>query len=321
MRIGQALLLAASLAPIDAFVIVPSVNSRPTARARTANSELALVPISKFRDQFTFLDKDDTHRCNIDKDGVLADGDDVYTLSIVEESDMPDTATFIIETFGADAIALSNDLSTLERALLQPSVGLVNAYSGIIAYAEVFAGITSRTKDRNLDISRPVLTGESREEKLKEAERSSLILVLGKPQAGSDWHVDVIASVELRLQPTDAKIPFSFPGLDRAERGLAKILKISDNKARDLQPYLSNLCVSESYRRKSLGKSLVRCVEDIAKDVWDFEKMYLHVDLDNTAALKLYENEGYRDVGKRWRPFWAGKAADIGYFMKKLDAK
>jgi ribosomal protein S18 acetylase RimI-like enzyme len=65
---------------------------------------------------------------------------------------------------------------------------------------------------------------------------------------------------------------------------------------------------------------LVRCVEDIAKTSWNYKKMYLHVDLDNTAARKLYEKEGYKDVGQRWKPFWAGKAADIGYFVKKLES-
>jgi ribosomal protein S18 acetylase RimI-like enzyme len=49
--------------------------------------------------------------------------------------------------------------------------------------------------------------------------------------------------------------------------------------------------------------------------------LYLHVDLENEAALKLYQNEGYKDVGKRWKPFWAGRAAEIGYFVKSLVNK
>lgn len=46
--------------------------------------------------------------------------------------------------------------------------------------------------------------------------------------------------------------------------------------------------------------------------------IYLHVDLDNVSALRLYEKEGYVDVGMRWNPFWAGGASEIGYFVKKL---
>lgn len=90
--------------------------------------------------------------------------------------------------------------------------------------------------------------------------------------------------------------------------------------ARDLQPYLSNLCVDERYRRKQLGKALVQCLEDIVES-WGYSKLYLHVDIENKAALTLYQNEGYKDVGTRWNPFWAGRAAEIGYFVKKLDKK
>jgi hypothetical protein len=32
----------------------------------------------------------------------------------------------------------------------------------------------------------------------------------------------------------------------------------------------------------------------------------------------LYENEGYKDVGKRWNVMWAGGADGIGYYAKKL---
>ena len=287
----------------------------PTSPARHSQSVLRLVPVSKFRDQLTCLRKDDAYLGSIDQDGMFQAGEELYTLSVLQESDIPDTARFIIEVFGADAIALSQDLGSLERALLAPSVGLVNAYSSLVAYTEVYSGILSRTKDRKDDISPPTLTGQ-REMKLKLAERSSLILVLGKQKPSAEWNIDVIASVELRLQPTDAKIPFSFPWLDQLERSLATL--ITGDRARDLKPYLSNLCVSKDYRRAKLGMSLVRCVEDIARTVWKYDKMYLHVDLGNTAALKLYENEGYKDAGRRWRPFWAGGAAEIGYFVKEL---
>ncbi len=121
------------------------------------------------------------------------------------------------------------------------------------------------------------------------------------------------------MQPCDAKIPFSLPWLDRIERQLASAVGVPRHEARDLQPYLSNLCVDESHRGKGLGKSLVRCVEEIAQTSWGYHRMYLHVDLENVAAVNLYKSERYRDVGLRWKPFWAGKAADIAYFVKNLN--
>lgn len=75
--------------------------------------------------------------------------------------------------------------------------------------------------------------------------------------------------------------------------------------------------MEESYRGKQLGKALVRCVEDVTKS-WGYSKLYLHVDLENDAARTLYKNSGYKDVGKRWTPFWAGPATKIGYFVKKF---
>jgi ribosomal protein S18 acetylase RimI-like enzyme len=107
--------------------------------------------------------------------------------------------------------------------------------------------------------------------------------------------------------------------LDKIERRLAATIGLGEGTGRDLKPYLSNLCVDEKYRGKKIGRALVRCVENIAKTRWGYTRMYLHVDEDNNAALGLYQSEGYRDVGHRWNPFWAGSAADIGYYVKTLQ--
>ena len=110
------------------------------------------------------------------------------------------------------------------------------------------------------------------------------------------------------FQPCDAKIPFSLPWLDRIERNVASSIGLGeDATGHDLQPYLSNLCVDEKFRGKKIGRAFVRCVENIAKTNWGFNRMYLHVDEDNAAAFGLYRSDGYRDVGHRWNPFWAGK--------------
>ena len=151
------------------------------------------------------------------------------------------------------------------------------------------------------------------------ASGQALVLILAKPHTGSDWHVDVIASVELRLEPCDAKIPFTLPWLDRIERRLASMVGLGKNDSRDLQPYLSSLCVDERFRGKGIGRAMVHCVEDIVAQKWGYSRVYLHVDVDNEPALKLYKSEGYRDVGLRWKPFWAGKSSEsIGYYVKKV---
>mmetsp|Transcript_26866 Transcript_26866/g.37864 ORF Transcript_26866/g.37864 Transcript_26866/m.37864 type:complete len:343 (-) Transcript_26866:275-1303(-) len=286
-----------------------------------------LIPISQFSSDMTFLSSSEENRCNLDENGIFrvpSDNDDedlLYELCIVEEKDLPDVSRFVIEAFGADAIALSGNLNNFERAFLEPAVNILNGYSGLVAYAEVYSGILSRTKDRHevVDISPPSLEGMSRQEKLSKAAKTSIILALARRVPASDWRIEVIGSVELRLQPCDAKIPFSLPWLDKLERKIAEVLKIgSADRARDLQPYLSNLCIDEKFRGQKLGKSLVRCVEDIATTTWGYSKLFLHVDLENVPALNLYKGEEYFDVKIRWNPFWAGRAADIGYFVKKF---
>jgi GNAT superfamily N-acetyltransferase len=171
-----------------------------------------------------------------------------------------------------------------------------------------------------MDMAAPSLKGLLREEQIDMAASTSVVLAVAKNHSNKkdDWHKDVIASVELRLQPCDAKIPFSLPWLDRVERKLASLIGLN---GRNLQPYLSNLCVDEAYRGQGLGRALVRCVEDIASSTWGYSRMHLHVDLDNAPAFELYKSEGYRDVGLRWKPFWAGQAAEIGYFVKNIGGE
>lgn len=131
-------------------------------------------------------------------------------------------------------------------------------------------------------------------------------------------HTHPLCYTIMITQPCDAKIPFSLPWLDKVERRLASIIGLGDGSGRDLQPYLSNLCVDDNYRGKGIGRALVRCVENIAHHTWGYNRMYLHVDEDNLPALSLYQSEGYRDVGHRWNPFWAGSASGIGYYVKSL---
>jgi ribosomal protein S18 acetylase RimI-like enzyme len=271
----------------------------------------------------TFLSESDDYRCCLDQKGRFKNSkEDFYELGLVEEEDLPDVSRFIVQNFGAEAISLSKDLSSFEELLMRPAANIVNGYSGLVAFAEVLAGLRSRLSlrlQKGVDISPPNLKGLSREEQIRMAESTSVVLALSKKSPGKDnWHSDVIASIELRLQPCDAKIPFSLPWIDRIERGLASLIGLGKNHGRDLQPYLSNLCVEESYRGLGIGRDLVRCVENIACTTWHYNRMYLHVDHDNAEALKLYKSEGYRDVGLRWKPFWAGKAAEIGYYVKNL---
>lgn len=58
---------------------------------------------------------------------------------------------------------------------------------------------------------------------------------------------------------------------------------------------IANLAISKSCRRVGLGSALVeRCV--LQAEEWGHKHVLLYVDEDNTAARKMYERLGFRDV-------------------------
>jgi hypothetical protein len=111
---------------------------------------------------------------------------------------------------------------------------------------------------------------------IKIATQSSLILVLALGTPNKD--LEVAAFVEVRLQPTDAKIPFSQPWLDNLERRLVRLFpfvkKSNGSLKSPLRPYLCNPCVGEPLRNRGVGWVLCRVVEAIASQQWGYDHVY-----------------------------------------------
>lgn len=57
--------------------------------------------------------------------------------------------------------------------------------------------------------------------------------------------------------------------------------------------YISNLAVSQAYRRQGIAKQLLLKCEKIARE-WNCQTLYLHVLEDNIAAKQLYLSSGYQ---------------------------
>lgn len=163
-------------------------------------SPLNLVPLYEFKEDLTFFTESDVEaRGCFDLNGCFNDGDDIYQVCLVESNDLPDLCRFVVDAFGADAIRLSQNLNAFEKALMSPATELLNGYSTLIAFAEVFSGTKQRltTRLEKMDVSPPKLDGLSRKEMLDAVEKDSLILALAKVDDDSP---SIIASVELRLQ-------------------------------------------------------------------------------------------------------------------------
>ncbi|MBR5700822.1 MAG: GNAT family N-acetyltransferase, partial [Oscillospiraceae bacterium] len=56
--------------------------------------------------------------------------------------------------------------------------------------------------------------------------------------------------------------------------------------------YVSRLVVKPEYRRKGIGRTLVRFIGEKAKEL-GYRELTIGVDLDNYAALSLYTREGF----------------------------
>lgn len=191
--------------PISSFLTTGSRLQKDERLRTTVN----LVPISRFTSDMTFLSSPDSYRCSIDDFGRLqGDNNEVYELCVAEEDDLPEVSRFVVEAFEPGVIALSSNLNNFEKVFFEPAVNILNGYSGLVAYAEVLSGLRSRMKGRmsKTDLSPPLLHGKSRQEKLTEAARTSLVLALAKRTKDSDWRINVIASVELRLQVRQSMI-------------------------------------------------------------------------------------------------------------------
>ena len=284
-----------------------------------SSTKRQLVPLTTVSEDLSFLSDRSNGRYLFKQNE--GDAIDFY---MPEEDDLSDVSNFIVQSFGADAINLSQDFNAVEQFLLQPVAGFLNGYSGLAAYAEVLTGLRQRLRTRlqHPSVDPPKLSGLESKAQVREASQAALVFVMAQPKKDGDSGHTVVASVELRLELTDGKIPFSLPWLDRAERRFASLIGWSKDKhaSADLQPYLSSLCVDPAFRNRGLGRALVHCCEDVARMCWGYDRLYLHVDPDNTAAVRLYESEGYYQVnGVRWNPFWAGPAAEIGYYVKELS--
>ena len=225
---------------------------------------MGLTPLSKFRDELTFFSSPKENRCCINQDGIFEplkpilidnNNNDIndadFELSLVEESDLPEVALFIVKSFGADVISMTTgEFSDWEKRLMAPAMDFFNNYAALTAFSEVLWGLRIRQADRvplttvamhreqekqkkNADkkiatttttehqstvvndILPPNLHGlKSAKEKINAANRKSLVLLLARKSANpstngnnanSKWesvesNIDVIASVELRLQ-------------------------------------------------------------------------------------------------------------------------
>lgn len=77
-------------------------------------------------------------------------------------------------------------------------------------------------------------------------------------------------------------------------QGLVSALSPLGNVRRP-QPYLSDLAVNSSWRRKGVAKTLMSKAERLAREM-GYNELYLGVNGDNHLALQMYSKMGYEEI-------------------------
>ncbi|CAE7657553.1 AGD6, partial [Symbiodinium pilosum] len=76
-----------------------------------------------------------------------------------------------------------------------------------------------------------------------------------------------VAFCELCILPPNGSPPDDFG---------AAVSMIFDNNPNTAQPYLQNFCVAPNWRRKGVGRAMLRMIEKVVVEVWRGNRLYLH---------------------------------------------
>ncbi len=81
--------------------------------------------------------------------------------------------------------------------------------------------------------------------------------------------------------------------------------------------YVANVAVCKEERRKGIGRQLIRYAEVKAREK-GCSFISLEVRISNSAAIALYENEGYEKIGER-RNFYSSPTENALIMTKNLQ--
>ena len=83
----------------------------------------------------------------------------------------------------------------------------------------------------------------------------------------------------------------------------------------DMVGYIQTIEVGPDYRRRGIGLTLLRKLEDSARAA-SAKQIWLHVDTENEAAIRLYRSEGYVPKGRH--AGYYGRSRDAEIYCKDL---
>eukprot|EP00966_Prymnesium_polylepis_P063747 1478268-Prymnesium_polylepis.1 len=117
---------------------------------------------------------------------------------------------------------------------------------------------------------------------------TTLMLTLEEARPGGE--PELICCCELSLRPMDGRLPGELAPPPPLSVGFAPPARPAYGA------YLANLGVRPSHRRLGLARRMLAACEWIVREVWGLDELYLHVDLYNDAAARLYDTMGYEQL-------------------------
>lgn len=218
---------------------------------------------------------------------------DTISVGLLEYNDLQQAAQLSFQCFYKARLNLNNkNMSANEKNFASFIVSLYTKFDKFDSWLSNYVGFRSRAGNK---LFKPSLDANK---------DSTLLVAVDNTKPISQ---NIIGIVEICLDPPNGKLspPLQFPWS-----------KIKDS----YEPYLSNLCVDSSYRGLGIGKFLCCIGEDIAKNNWKKSSMYLHVENDNIAAVKMYESIGYQKIEGALTAYESKmlNMDDIYYYNKKL---
>lgn len=203
-------------------------------------------------------------------------------LGAVTRADVDSAASLLVSAFYPSIISLGVDLQAFERGLVEPLVALVNATIAQSIRVSVAAAIVRRIGDERL-----VATSSAAYLRLPSAQdATSTSIALGV----ADSSGRLVGFVELTLLPRDGRMPTDN---DLDANAFLRRARLSSS---DVGPYLCNLAVANSMRKRGIGSALMKVCEQIAHEVWAYDRIHLHVNWEDEGTMRLYQRMGYEPL-------------------------
>ena len=118
---------------------------------------------------------------------------------------------------------------------------------------------------------------------LRQRRRRSFFFCVVENSTSLSEEKEIVGCVALTLARPEAMMPPPFP------------------TQAPIRCYLSNMAIAPAHRRQGLAKRLIHRCERLAR-LWGYTSVWLHVDIENEAAVQLYTSLNYQK-----QPWLGGK--------------